>query len=55
MTIEEIVAKQRAFYLSGATRSFEFRQKALRKLQSALRENEDKIAGTLLRTWASVF
>ncbi len=49
MTIEEIVAKQRAFYLSGATRSFEFRQKALRKLQSALRENEAKIAEALLK------
>jgi aldehyde dehydrogenase (NAD+) len=49
MTIEEIVAKQRAFYLSGATRSFEFRQKALRKLQSALRENEDKIAEALVK------
>jgi aldehyde dehydrogenase (NAD+) len=49
MTIKEIVAKQRAFYLSGATRSFEFRQKALRKLQSALRENEDKIAEALVK------
>ncbi len=49
MTIEEIVAKQRAFYLSGTTRSFEFRQKALRKLQSAVRENEDKIAEALLK------
>lgn len=49
MTIEEIVAKQRAFYLSGATRSFEFRQKALRKLQSAVRENEDKIAEALFK------
>lgn len=49
MTIEEIVAKQRAFYLSGATRSFEFRQKALRKLQSAVRDNEDKIVEALLK------
>lgn len=54
MNIEEIVAKQHAFYLSGATRSFEFRQKALRKLQSALRENEDMIAEALLKDLGKV-
>ncbi len=54
MSIEETVAKQRAFYLSGATRSFEFRQKALRKLQSALRENEAMIAEALLKDLGKV-
>lgn len=49
MTIETIVARQRAYFLSGATRSYEFRLAALKKLQQAMRDHEDKIADALLK------
>ncbi|MEA5050476.1 MAG: aldehyde dehydrogenase [Oscillospiraceae bacterium] len=47
MDIQEIVREQRAFYETGATRSLAFRLDALKKLQAALRANEDALAGAL--------
>ena len=45
--IEEIVARQRAFFATGATLDVDFRIAALKKLQRALLENENAIAGAL--------
>ena len=42
-----IVANQRAFFLSGATLDVDYRIQALKKLQTALLENEEKIAQAL--------
>ncbi len=42
MDIEDLVAKQRAFYNSGATRSVEFRLDALKGLKTDLKQFEDK-------------
>ena len=41
MDIEDLVAKQRAFYNSGATRSVEFRLDALKRLKTGLKQFED--------------
>ena len=49
MSIEEIVKKQRSYYMSGATRPVEFRLTALRKLQQAVRDNENQICDALLK------
>ena len=43
MDFTKLIADQRKFYESGATRSLDFRLQALRKLQSALRKNEEKL------------
>lgn len=43
MNIASIVARQRSFFESGATRSLAFRMDALKKLQKAIRENEPLI------------
>ena len=43
MNTEELVARQRAYFETGATRPVEFRLEALRKLQGALRKHEHKI------------
>ncbi len=43
MNIASIVARQRSFFESGATRSLAFRMDALRKLQKAIQENESLI------------
>jgi len=43
MNIASIVARQRSFFESGATRSLAFRMDALKKLQRAIRENEPLI------------
>lgn len=43
MNIESIVARQREYFESGATRSVTFRMDALRKLQKALRDNDSLI------------
>ena len=40
MDIQELVRAQRAYFLSGATRSYAFRMEQLKKLQKALRSNE---------------
>ena len=40
MNIQELVRAQRAYFLSGATRSYAFRMEQLKKLQQALRSNE---------------
>lgn len=40
MQIKSIVARQREYFESGATRSVTFRMEALRKLQKAIRDNE---------------
>lgn len=42
--IQEIVKKQREYFLSGATLSVEFRKKALSTLKNAIKAYEDKIA-----------
>ncbi len=47
MEISELVARQRAFYRSGATRSLSFRTDALKKLQRAIHENGDLINAAL--------
>ncbi len=47
MGIPEIVAAQREYFCSGATRSYEFRRDALLALQRAVRENEDRIAAAM--------
>ena len=44
MNIGSIVARQREFFESGATRPVEFRMEALRKLQKALQVNESLIS-----------
>ena len=40
MDIQELVRAQRAYFLSGATRSYAFRMERLKKLQRALQTNE---------------
>lgn len=47
MNIASIVARQRSFFESGATRSLAFRMDALKKLQKAIRENEPLINAAL--------
>ena len=37
MDIQELVRAQRAYFLSGATRSYAFRMEQMKKLQQALR------------------
>ena len=43
MDFTEIVETQRSYFYTGATRSLSFRRSMLRKLQTALRENEQLI------------
>ena len=43
MSTAEVLEKQRAFYLTGATRSVKFRMKNLRLLKNAILNNEQKI------------
>ena len=45
--IEQIVAKQRAFFATGTTLSVEYRIDALKKLKNTIKENENKIAEAL--------
>ena len=45
--ISDMVARQRAYFETGATRSLKTRIAALRTLQNALRQNEVKLAGAL--------
>ena len=47
MNAAELVKKQRDYFMSGATRSYEFRLNALKKLQRALKENEGAIAAAM--------
>lgn len=47
MNTAELVARQRAYFETGVTRPLPFRLEALRKLQKALRDNEDLIADAL--------
>ena len=49
MSIEEIVKNQRSYYMTGATRSLEFRLAALSKLQKAVRDHEKAICDALLK------
>ena len=49
MSIEEIVKNQRDYYMTGATRTLEFRLTALKKLQQAVRDNEKQICDALLK------
>jgi aldehyde dehydrogenase (NAD+) len=44
MNFDSLVARQREYFNSGATRPLSFRMEALRKLQKALQDNEDLIA-----------
>ena len=48
MDIKTTVEKQREFYLSGATRGYQFRLDALKKLQQAVRSYESNISDALL-------
>jgi len=48
MDIRELVAQQREYFLSGATRPRQFREEALRALRSALLAREDAIAAALM-------
>ncbi|OLS26545.1 MAG: Aldehyde dehydrogenase [Candidatus Heimdallarchaeota archaeon LC_3] len=41
--IESLIAKQREFYKSGKTRSFNFRKEQLEKLRTIIEENEEEI------------
>jgi aldehyde dehydrogenase (NAD+) len=45
--IQEIIAKQREFYLTGQTRNISFRLEALHKLKSAILSNEQPILDAL--------
>ncbi len=47
MNAADLTARQRAYYLSGATRPLAFRLEALRKLRQALREREQLLADAL--------
>lgn len=47
MDISELVARQRAYFLSGATRPLTFRMDALRRLRAALQQNESLIFDAL--------
>jgi len=49
MSIDEIVKNQHSFFMTGATRSLEFRLAALRKLQKAMRDYEKPICEALLK------
>jgi aldehyde dehydrogenase (NAD+) len=40
----EIFEKQKAYFRSGETRSYEFRVKQLKKLKNIIKEHEDEIA-----------
>lgn len=44
MNIDSLVARQRAYFESGATRPLSFRMESLRKLQKALQNNENLIS-----------
>lgn len=46
--ISEIIARQRAYFETGATRPLKTRLEALRTLRNALRQNEDKLAQALM-------
>lgn len=47
MTIQELVARQRDYFLTGATRPLAFRLEALEKLRRALREGEGLLLAAL--------
>ncbi len=47
MNIEELVAAQRAYFATGATRSVEFRLNALKRLKAALQQNEKALCKAL--------
>jgi len=47
MNIEEIVRNERAYYRSGATRSYKFRMKQLELLENAIKKNEKVLMDAL--------
>ena len=49
MDIKTIVEKQREYYFSGETRGYAFRLEALKKLQKAVRNYEERISDALLK------
>ena len=49
MSITSIVEKQRAFFVSGATRSYDFRRSALLRLKAALIENETLLCDAMMQ------
>jgi aldehyde dehydrogenase (NAD+) len=49
MDFQQLVGRQRAYFLSGATRSLGFRLEMLKKLQSALRKAEPQLNEALLK------
>ncbi len=48
-TFTQLVEKQRAYYLTGATRGYEFRLKMLQKLKTAIIQNEELLLEGLKR------
>ena len=49
MDIKTIVERQQEYFLSGATRGYAFRLEALKKLQKAVRNYEERISDALLK------
>ncbi len=49
MDIKTTVENQRDYYLSGATRKYSYRLEALKKLQQAVRDYEERISEALLK------
>jgi len=49
MSISDIVANQREFFNSGATRPVEFRKNALQSLRDSLRKNEEQVFEAMYR------
>lgn len=47
MNIDSLVARQREYFESGATRPLSFRMESLRKLQKALQDNENLISDAM--------
>ncbi|MBR4795540.1 MAG: aldehyde dehydrogenase family protein, partial [Lachnospiraceae bacterium] len=47
MSIEEIVKNERAYFKTGATRSYAFRMKQLNLLEEAIKKNEKKLMDAL--------
>lgn len=47
MDLDQLMRTQRAYFLSGATRSYEFRTQQLRRLRALIKEHEDQILAAL--------
>ncbi|MBP3522480.1 MAG: aldehyde dehydrogenase family protein, partial [Clostridia bacterium] len=49
MDIQELVRAQRTYFDTGATRPYAFRLAQLKKLQQALRDNEQLLAQAMMQ------